>query len=173
VWLQIVLALALVAPGVIAIARLHPYELAYYNELVGGPAGARRLDMETIYFASTYSHFLPVLNELPPDSKIWIMPNSWGVLYYYQQQGLLQPSLIPLRPPGWGSFYDGRGVPSEVGLLEDADYALIERRQTAFNNATPENAVQLEWATTKPELARLERGGVLLAGLYAREATTR
>ena len=61
---------------------------------------------------------------------------------------------------------------SAVGGLESADYALIERRQTTFNDVIPEYAIQLEWASTKRELARLERCGVVLAALYAADETT-
>jgi hypothetical protein len=44
---------------------------------------------------------------------------------------------------------------------------LIDRRQTTFNDTIPEYAIQLAWAASKPELARLQRDGVLLAALYS------
>ena len=166
--LGVVLALLLLLPGLLGSIRLHPFELSYYNALVGGTAGARRLGMETTYYASTYGHFLPALNELPAGSKLWVMPNSWDVIYYYQRNGLLRDDLVLLRPPGWGSFYDDTGVLSAEGGLESADYALIDRRQTTFNDTIPEYAIQLAWAASKPELARLERDGVLLAALYSK-----
>jgi hypothetical protein len=166
--LCLALAALLLLPGLLGILRLHPFELSYYNELVGGLPGAQRLGMETTYFASTYGYFLPWLNRLPAGSKLWVIPNSWDVIYYYQRNGLLQGNLMVLRPPGWGSFYDDAGVPSAVGGLEDADYALIERRQTSFNDKLPQNAIQLQWAATRPELARLERDGVPLATLHKR-----
>jgi 4-amino-4-deoxy-L-arabinose transferase-like glycosyltransferase len=162
------LAVILLLPGFLGSIRLHPFELSYYNEVVGGTAGARRLGMETTYYASTYGHFLPELNALPTGSKLWVMPNSWDVIYYYQRNGLLRDDLILLRPPGWGSFYDDTGVLSAEGGLESADYALIDRRQTTFNDSIPEYAIQLAWAASKPELARLERDGVLLAALYSK-----
>ena len=162
------LAVLLLLPGLLGIIRLHPFELSYYNELVGGTAGARRLGMETNYYASTYGHFLPELNNLPAGSKLWVMPNSWDVMYYYQRNGLLRGDLVLLRPPGWGSFYDDTGVLSAEGGLESADYALIDRRQTTFNDTIPEYAIQLEWAAGKPEIARLARDGVLLAALYSK-----
>jgi hypothetical protein len=161
------LGVLLLLPGLLGIIRLHPFELSYYNELVGGTTGAQRLGMETTYYASTYGHFLPELNELPAGSKLWVMPNSWDVMYYYQRNGLLRDDLVLLRPPGWGSFYDDTGVLSAEGGLESADYALIDRRQTTFNDTIPEYAIQLEWAAGKPEIARLERDGVLLAALYS------
>jgi hypothetical protein len=146
--------------------RLHPFELSYYGELVGGVPGAAERGMETTYFASTYGYFLPYLNQLPAGSKLWVMPNSWDVIYYYQRNSLLRDDIVLLRPPGWGSFYDDSGVLRAQGGLESADYALIDRRQTTFNDIIPEYAIQLEWTRTKPELARLERDGVLLAVLY-------
>jgi 4-amino-4-deoxy-L-arabinose transferase-like glycosyltransferase len=166
--MRIGLAVLLLLPGIVAIVRLHPFELSYYNEAVGGVPGAQRLGMETTYYASTYGSFLPELNRLPAGSKLWVMPNSWGIIYYYQRNGLLRDDIIPLRPPGWGSFYDDSGVQHAEGGLDSADYALIDRRQTTFNDVIPEYAIQLEWARTKPEIARLERDGVLLAALYAK-----
>ena len=162
------LAFLFLLPGLRGDIRLHPFELSYYNELVGGTTGAQRLGMETTYYASTYGHFLPELNDLPAGSKLWVMPNSWDVMYYYQRNGLLRDDLVLLRPPGWGSFYDDTGVLSAEGGLESADYALIDRRQTTFNDTIPEYAIQLEWAADKPEIARLERDGVLLAALYSK-----
>jgi hypothetical protein len=166
--LQVGTGIVLLLPGLVQSTRLHPYQLAYYNELVGGVAGARRLDLETIYFATTYEYFLPDLDHLPANAKIWVMPNSWDVLYYYQLHGLLRRDLVVLRPPGWGSFYDDQGVPFAIGGLADADYALIERRQTSFNNVLPDNAIQLIWATDHAELNRLVRDGVILATLHRR-----
>lgn len=166
--MRIGLAILLLLPGVLAVVRLHPFELSYYNELVGGIPGAERLGMETTYYASTYGYFLPELNRFPSGSKLWVMPNSWDVIYYYQRNGLLRDDIVPLRPPGWGSFYDDGGVQHAQGGLGSADYALIDRRQTTFNDVIPEYAIQLEWAHTKPEIARLERDGVLLAALYSK-----
>jgi len=156
-------------PNICGIVETHPYELAYYNPLIGGISGAADNEMESIYFASTYEHFLPALNALPPHSKVWVMPNSWGVLYYYQLNGLLRDDLIPLRPSGWGSFYDGHGVPHAIGLLRDADYALIERRQTALNRYTEAGLMQMEWVEQNHALLQLERNGVVLATLHSRE----
>jgi hypothetical protein len=80
----------------------------------------------------------------------------------------LKDDLVVLRAPYWGSFYDDQEVAWQTGTLEDADYALIERRQTTFNDVIPEYAIQLAWAAEKPELARLEQGGVVLATLHSK-----
>lgn len=162
-------ALLLLWPGISSTLYVHPFELAYYNSLVGGIKGARSRDLETIYFASSYSYFLPELKKLPAHSKLWVMPNSWDVIDYYQVNGLLSNELEPLRPEGWGSFYDDRGARFAIGGLEQADYALIEFRQTTFNKIIPEYAIQLEWAANKPMISQLEIDGVPLAALYAKE----
>lgn len=163
------LGVLLMLPPVVSIVQLHPYELAYYNEFIGGPQGARRQGMETIYFASTYNAFLDKLNTLPAGSKVWVMPNSYDSLLYYQKSGLLRPDLKVLVPPGWGSFYADELKSIEYGELQDADYALIDARQTTFNDVIPEYRIQGEWARTKPELQRLERDGLWLASLYAKK----
>jgi len=128
-----VLLLISLAPGAIAIVQLHPFELAYYNELVGGVRGAHHLKLETIYWATTYRAALPELNaRAQPGATVWVMPNSWDVLYYYQKAGLLREDLVMVRPPGWGSFYDDSGVNWVEGSIEEADFAIIEYRQTTF-----------------------------------------
>lgn len=162
------LAALLLAPGVVGIAQLHPYQLAYYNALIGGPRGAAARDMETIYFASTYGGLLDALNALPGGTKLWVIPNSYDVLYYYQFTGRLRPDLVMLRPEGWGSFYDGRGAPSAWGLLRDADAALLERRQTGMNGETEVGQEMVRWAAEAPQAARLERQGITLATLHLR-----
>jgi 4-amino-4-deoxy-L-arabinose transferase-like glycosyltransferase len=43
------------ASGAAAIARIHPYELSYYNAAVGGLAGAERLGLEPTYWGDSLS----------------------------------------------------------------------------------------------------------------------
>lgn len=48
---------------------LHPYQLAYYGELAGGPAGARKLGFETTYWGDTFDDkALQFLNEHVPEN---------------------------------------------------------------------------------------------------------
>ena len=167
IW-QVGLGLILLFPGIMGIVQLHPYELAYYNGLILGPKGAEKLGFETIYFASTYNAFLPELNALPDGSKVWVMPNSYDVLYYYQLNGLLRSDLSMLRPPGWGSFYDDMGVNYAEGWIDNADAAIIERRQTDYNNILPNHDRIIWWAENAPEQARLERKGVILSTFHTK-----
>ena len=54
----------------------HPYELAYYNALIGGPAGAKAAGMESTYFWDTASaDVLEWMNaNLPRNSTVLIFP---------------------------------------------------------------------------------------------------
>lgn len=162
-FLIIVLGVAMLTPGALAIARLHPFELAYYNEAIGGVRGAYRLRLETIYWASTYRAALPELNRrAAPGATVWVMPNSWDVMYYYQKAGLLRDDLVMVRPPGWGSFYDDSGVKWIEAGIDQADFALIEYRQTTFFDYVVDYMAQHQpvWA--------LDYRGVPLVALYQR-----
>jgi 4-amino-4-deoxy-L-arabinose transferase-like glycosyltransferase len=46
----VLLPLALLGPAIYATYRTHPYELSYYNQLVGGLSGAHRMGFEPTYW---------------------------------------------------------------------------------------------------------------------------
>ncbi|HEY5902415.1 MAG TPA: hypothetical protein VIU39_07675 [Anaerolineales bacterium] len=66
------LMLVCVLPGVIAGARLHPYEYIYYNRFIGGEAGAfRRFELD--YWGTSYREAAGWLNEnAAPNAPIWV-----------------------------------------------------------------------------------------------------
>jgi hypothetical protein len=64
----------LLVPTAASLVEAHPFELAYYNELVGGARGAFARGFETTYWwdAAT-SEFLEILDrELPPGARVWV-----------------------------------------------------------------------------------------------------
>ena len=70
--LQGILILALIAPGVIGIIRLHPYEYIYYNSFAGGVGGAFR-KFELDYWGTSYREIALELNGVAPQSsKVWL-----------------------------------------------------------------------------------------------------
>ena len=70
--LQGLLILALIAPGVIGIIRLHPYEYVYYNSFAGGVGGAFR-KFELDYWGTSYREIALELNNIaPPNSRVWL-----------------------------------------------------------------------------------------------------
>jgi hypothetical protein len=63
---------ALVAPGAVAIARLHPYPVAYYNALVGGLGGAAGR-FETEYSGAAYREGIEwAVAHVGRDDRVWV-----------------------------------------------------------------------------------------------------
>ncbi len=117
----VVLALLCLWPGLRGILALHPHQLSYFSEIVGGLPGAERMGLELTYWCETYRDALPILNKLPEQSpSVWTEDD--GVLYAYQHSGLLRSDLR----------VGGRVVQAGPAA---ADYALIQRRPSGF---TPE-----------------------------------
>jgi hypothetical protein len=55
--------MALLAPGILGVIRLHPYEYTYYNSFIGGTDGAFR-KYETDYWLTCYKEAVAQLNGL-------------------------------------------------------------------------------------------------------------
>ncbi len=69
--IQGILILLLIAPGIVSIIKLHPYEYSYYNSLVGGLGGAFR-KFELDYWGTSYRELALHLNRIaPPNSTVW------------------------------------------------------------------------------------------------------
>jgi 4-amino-4-deoxy-L-arabinose transferase-like glycosyltransferase len=112
----------LLVPPLLAMIQIHPYQLSYYSELVGGLPGATRLGLETTFWCETYKDALPYLNEnAEPGVAVWA--ENPFVLRFYQQNGMLRQDL---------QVSGGDTVSPWT-----ADYAVVEMRQTGFSY-TPE-----------------------------------
>lgn len=61
-WLYAGIVLLLFVPGVLGIAKLHPYEYTYYNSFIGGTDGAFR-QYETDYWLTCYKEAVEKLEE--------------------------------------------------------------------------------------------------------------
>jgi hypothetical protein len=59
---------ALVAPGVLGILTLHPYEYTYFNSLVGGTDGASRR-YETDYWCTSYREAMELIGATAPPGQ--------------------------------------------------------------------------------------------------------
>jgi 4-amino-4-deoxy-L-arabinose transferase-like glycosyltransferase len=117
--LALLLALSLL-PGAVAILRLYPYELAYYNALIGGPAGAKREGLETIYWGGVYLAGLPGINSRPEQNpKIFITPAGVvDLLKIYQNSEALRKDIKWVAPPA---------------PAEGADWAIFQCAQSEFD----------------------------------------
>lgn len=66
--LRMLLIAAILAPGVVGIVRLHPYEYVYYNSLVGGTGGAfHKYEMD--YWCTSLREATRDLNQIADDGE--------------------------------------------------------------------------------------------------------
>jgi hypothetical protein len=81
-WLNALIVLILLAPGVYADIHLHPYEYTYYNSIVGGAGGAFR-KYETDYWLTCYKEVLERVNASPPANKTIYIQREIDIAQYY------------------------------------------------------------------------------------------
>jgi hypothetical protein len=76
-WAAIAMAAALVMPGAVSLARIHPFHLSYYNALAGGLPGAERLGLETQYYDLFHVELADWMNRsLAPGTRVTFLPNN-------------------------------------------------------------------------------------------------
>jgi len=142
-----VLTLALLAlfPPAFELMLYHPFELSYYNRLIGGLRGAYVNGMEATYFMEAFTPgFLEYLNkELPPNARINGLVSNF-MLVYYQDEGKLRRDL-------------------KVTGTEPFDYALVLNRRSVIA-ATPPS--QRGFMIKRTPIASVSLGEVPLVLLY-------
>jgi hypothetical protein len=97
--LRAVLALGVLAPAAWQLIAVHPFELSYYNELIGGPRGAWSRGFELAYWWDAFNdRTLAALNDpktgLPPGAVVDMLNERTSTLMTFEE---LQ-SLGELRP---------------------------------------------------------------------------
>ncbi len=88
----VIVTLIMLATVYQGIIRIHPYQASYYNELVGGIAGAKRMGFETDYWASPYLGILPWMNQHKM-STFCVCPTT-NPFYYYLAMGYLESGVV-------------------------------------------------------------------------------
>ena len=105
-WGPALTGVVVLAPALVSLVRIHPYELSYYNILVGGTPGAWRRGLELTYW---YDAFTPAvirdLNaKLPPGAELDHLNNktetSMQVFHDQQDLGHLRSDLRLFRRSG-------------------------------------------------------------------------
>lgn len=129
-------------PATVGLVSTSPHYLAYYGEVVGGPAGADRRGMEATYwFDAVTAGFRQRINEeVPEGATVRTYPNA-PYLAQLQDLGLVRADL-------------------RMRDTLPADYLLLLARKAMFNQHW--NSV---YRNAQPELA-VELDGVELVGLY-------
>jgi hypothetical protein len=79
-------AALLLGSAFLQLVRIHPYELSYYNELIGGPRGAWRRGCELSYWydAFTPSTLARLNRELPPRARVRCADGQASPLFYFE-----------------------------------------------------------------------------------------
>jgi len=89
-WINPLLILFLVLPGVIGIVRLHPYEYTYYNTFTGGTKGAFR-KFETDYWLTCYKEAIDQLNNSYANQQnLFVHKNLYLASQYAGKQFILE-----------------------------------------------------------------------------------
>jgi Dolichyl-phosphate-mannose-protein mannosyltransferase len=72
----------------------HPFQLSFYNRLVGGIRGAYERGLETTYFLEAFTpDFLRTINEQIPTNSSINASFASSMFAYYQKEGLLRQDL--------------------------------------------------------------------------------
>jgi hypothetical protein len=123
VWLYAGLIGLLLAPGILGIVRLHPFEYTYYNTFVGGTDGAFR-KYETDYWLTCYKDAVENLNQLVNEpARLYVHREGYVAAYYAADHLDIQ---------------DLRGA---IDQVQAGDYVLVNTRtnedRRVFNDAPP------------------------------------
>ena len=132
-----VLGVACVAWLLIPMTVFHPFQLGYYNELVGGPWGAHALGFETTYWGDTLTdETLQWLNEnAPPNARVARLAVGDFVWKFHRITGALRRDLLDAE------FSDGNWdfllVVPRQGMLSSEESAWLEARQPVWRKTLP------------------------------------
>ena len=118
------------APGLVQIARVHPYGTSAYGELAGDEPGAASLGIQRQYWSGNVTAVLPWINEhAPQNARVYFMEVNGESFRAYHLMNLLRRDLRYASGPG------------------DSDYAALQWHRE-FRDKEPEtwNA----YRTTRP-----------------------
>lgn len=146
----LVLGAVLLMPGLYSVLDTHPFELSYYNGLIGGLPGAVRRGFEPTYWGDTYLQGLDFLNEkAPPGGVVHVWPVGVdSYLRFYQNIGALRQDLV---------------ITSDDRKLRSADFVIFHTRQSEMGTMA-KRLLQFQ----RPAFA-VKLHGVPLLVIYDRE----
>lgn len=127
-WLNPLLVIIVLAPGIVGIVKLHPYQYTYYNSFVGGTKGAFRR-YETDYWLTCYKEVFDQLNNnYDGQQKIFIHKNKY-LASQYAGNGLLLEQFEPdldATAPGDLLLLSSRSNYDQRYHLEDPSVITVE-----------------------------------------------
>jgi hypothetical protein len=124
-----ILYLLLLFPPALDLLVYHPYELSYYNRLVGGIQGAYRRGLEVTYFLEVFTPaFLKSLNnDLPPNATVNALFGNF-MLTYYQTENRLRPDIRVTD----GEDFDYYILVFRRGLFREQEEAFLASRPRLY-----------------------------------------
>jgi dolichyl-phosphate-mannose-protein mannosyltransferase len=132
----------LLFPAALDLFIYHPFELSYYNRLIGGTRGAYEKGLEVTYFLEAFNpEFLRYLNDKLPLKAV--VNASFGnfMFQYYQNEHRLRPDI-------------------QITDKQSVDYYILLSRRSVWSKK--------EWrlSTTNSPIAAVRLGGVPLVSVY-------
>jgi 4-amino-4-deoxy-L-arabinose transferase-like glycosyltransferase len=153
----LILAVLSFTPQLLLSSDLYPHLLSYYSEAIGGPYGAKVLNMETTYWCESYSQTIDYLNAYTTtDAIVWA--ECQDVLIYYQLQGKLRKDLKIANGPDAKTAF--AGIQLNTSTFGEADYVVIQYRQSGFYRSIR------EWIIAREPVFEMKYRQLRLAEIY-------
>jgi hypothetical protein len=114
---RVLLAGLVLGPAALQLAWIHPFELSYYNELIGGPRGAQAAGFELSYWYDAFNgRTLAGMNRLLPPGAALAPPNHLSQTPTFQELQALGALRGDIRLDG----QDPEGMPFQWLLTHDS-----------------------------------------------------
>jgi hypothetical protein len=154
------LLLAVVAYPAIETARSHPFELSYYNRLIGGLPGAYRRGMEVTYwYEALTDDMLTVINRtVPPGALVSSFPVASHYFKFLQEKGKIRSDITFIMPDIKAA--KNRRTQKIVFSTQNPDYLVLVYRFGMFND------FYRSLVRKSTPIYSVEHQGVPLAALY-------
>jgi len=149
---KVLLAVLALLPAAHVVLGTHPYQLSYYNALIGGTRGAVARGMEATYWGDSYMAACNALaSRLRPGETVWVdLPGCQWIIEQY-----LKPTRPDLR------FSSGAWPPPE------ASWAIVQ------NKASEMSPASRALMASGPPVFAADLDGLPLSLLYGRESIAR
>jgi len=119
--------------------RYHPYQTAYFNEMVGGDRGAVAYGLEYEYWCGSYIEALKWMDQ-HSESTFWV-PICAHLFAYYHSTGLINNEL-KIAGQGAGSQY--LVLPSRLGFFDSILWKYFKNETPVFSvRAYQENVLNI------------------------------
>jgi 4-amino-4-deoxy-L-arabinose transferase-like glycosyltransferase len=83
-----IVAMLMIGPGALGIARSHPHGIGYYNEIAGGFRGGAELGMQRGFWGGLGFDLYPGLKDLPPHlTRVFFNRTNWDAYRMYRREG--------------------------------------------------------------------------------------